>query len=130
MRPHPLLALLALAACVEQEPEPSGAALFREHCASCHGPDGRGGGAASAALDRAPPDLTQISRRNGGTFPRNRVMSIIDGYTRGTHSGRLMPEFGEMDLGPTVIIEDVPGVGTPVPVRLLALADYLESIQR
>jgi mono/diheme cytochrome c family protein len=129
MRPILFLAPLALAACV-QEPEVSGAMFFQDNCAACHGSDGRGGGAAAAGLDPAPPDLTRISARNGGTFPRDRVMSVIDGYTRGAHFNPAMPEFGATDLGETVIVEETPGIGTPIPVRLLALADYLQSIQR
>jgi hypothetical protein len=39
-----------------------------------------------------------------------------------------MPEFGALDLGPAVIVED-DGIGTPVPATLLALANYLETIQ-
>ena len=46
-------------------PEPSGStvvqqgeALFRTHCASCHGSEGRGDGPAAAALAGPPADLT------------------------------------------------------------------------
>ena len=35
-----------------------GEALFRTHCATCHGPEGRGDGPAAAALDGPPADLT------------------------------------------------------------------------
>ena len=35
-----------------------GAALFRTHCAPCHGPAGRGDGTAAAALAVPPADLT------------------------------------------------------------------------
>ena len=57
-------------------------------------------------------------------------MSTIDGFARGAHFSPAMPEFGETDLGQTVIVEETPGVGTPIPEKLLALADYLESIQQ
>jgi putative copper resistance protein D len=36
----------------------SGAALYRTHCATCHGPTGRGDGPAGAALSKLPADLT------------------------------------------------------------------------
>ena len=36
----------------------SGAALFRTHCATCHGPGGRGDGPGGAGLPRPPADLT------------------------------------------------------------------------
>jgi len=64
------------------------------------------------------PDLTQISARNGGVFPRQEVMAIIDGLNRDPHFSQAMPEFGAEDLGEAVIV-----------VRLIALADYLEGIQ-
>jgi mono/diheme cytochrome c family protein len=125
-----LLAVLPLAACVAEPEPPSGASLFAQSCAVCHGPDGRGTGRAAAGQDVAPPDLTTIAARNGGVFPRNQVMSIIDGYRRGQHFSPAMPEFGAGDLGRMIIVENPDGTGTPIPENLLALADYLESIQR
>lgn len=35
-----------------------GARLYAEHCQSCHGTEGRGDGAAAAALNPKPPDMT------------------------------------------------------------------------
>jgi hypothetical protein len=70
-----------------------------------------------------------IAARNDGVFPRDQVMSTIDGLDRGAHFSAAMPEFGAGDLGDTVIVES-DGLGTPVPEGLLALTDYLESIQR
>lgn len=121
--------VLALAACAP-ESAPDGHMLFAENCASCHGSDAKGHGPLADGLDVALPDLTTLSARNRGVFPRDHVMSTIDGYSRGQHGAQVMPEFGEGDLGPTVIIEDGDGNGIPVPVNLLALAQYLESIQQ
>ena len=98
-------------------------------CASCHGADATGGGDAGRDLATAPPDLTMIAARNGGTFPTDQVMSTIDGLDRGTHFSAAMPEFGAGDLGETVIVENE-GLGTPVPMKLLMLTEYLESIQQ
>ena len=97
---------------------------YVDYCASCHGVDGRG----VATLDVPPPDLTRLSARNGGTFPLVAVMSQIDGYTRGDGA---MPEFGDYLLDDrTVLVETSPGVQTPTPERLVAMARYLESLQR
>ena len=126
MRYFIILAALGLAACVEEPVD--GRAAFMADCAGCHGADGKGGGPAARGLAVAPPDLTGIAARNGGVFPRNQVMSTIDGLDRGAHFSPAMPEFGAGDMGDTVIVEEN-GLGTPVPVRLLALAQYLESIQ-
>lgn len=125
----PIVALLGLAACVE-ETEISGRMAFAESCAGCHGTDAMGAGDFGRELIRQPPDLTTLARRNGGVFPRDYVMSTIDGYARGTHFSAAMPEFGAGDMGPVVIVENADGTGTPIPARLLALADYLEGLQR
>lgn len=37
--------------------EARGAEVFATHCASCHGPEGRGDGVAAKGLDPAPADL-------------------------------------------------------------------------
>ena len=122
------LAGLMLTACVEDARE-TGASLFAENCVACHGADGRGDGPMTAELAVTPPDLTGIVARNGGVFPRDYVMSMIDGYSRGQHGAQIMPEFGAGDMGDTVVVEDDQGRGIPVPSRLLLLADYLQSIQ-
>ena len=107
----------------------TGRMSFADNCAICHGTDGKGGGDIAHDLVVMPPDLTTISARNGGVFPRNEVASIIDGYTRGEHFGGAMPEFGPLLAGDNVLMETGEGVVTPTPERLVALVDYLESIQ-
>ena len=127
MRFFIVLAVLGLCACVEEPID--GRTAYLENCASCHGADGKGDGPAARGLTTAPPDLTTISARNDGTFPRDQVMSTIDGLDRGAHFSAAMPEFGAGDLGETVIVEN-DGLGTPVPMTLLVLTDYLERIQQ
>lgn len=118
-----LLSALSLSACVQGVPTEAdisvtrGASLFAQSCAVCHGADARG---------KIGPDLTGLALHNDGEFPRDRVMAQIDGYGAGD---RVMPEFGAEGLGDTVIVEHQ-GLGTPVPADLLALTNYLESIQR
>lgn len=131
MRRTALVPLIALSACIEAPVEPTlegGALAFQQDCAACHGTDARGAGSFGRELLRQPPDLTHLAANNGGVFPRDYVMSTIDGFTRGDHFSAAMPEFGAGDMGPTVIVEE-DGLGTPVPSRLLALAIWLESVQ-
>jgi len=131
MRSPLLLAPFALAACVTAEPDVSaeaGQALFQANCAACHGTDARGAEGAGTELLVASPDLTTLSARNGGIYPRDYVLSTIDGYRRGDRFAHAMPEFGAMDLGPTIIVEE-DGIGTPIPAQLLALSTWLESVQ-
>ncbi len=127
MRYMIILAVLGLAACVEEPID--GRTAYEENCASCHGPNGKGDGPASRGLAVAPPDLTTITARYGGVFPTDQVMSTIDGLDRGQHFSAAMPEFGAGDLGETVIVENE-GLGTPVPMKLLVLTEYLQSIQQ
>lgn len=123
------LVLLMTAACVAETEVPNGKAKFAADCASCHGADARGAGPVAQSLGVAAPDLTGLSARNGGVFPRDEVMAIIDGLNRDPHFSAAMPEFGAGDLGEAVIVETPDGLGTPTPVGLIALADYLESVQ-
>lgn len=106
-----------------------GQVLFLAHCADCHSPDASGAGLASLGLGKPPPSLRQLSKRNNGVFPREYVMSVIDGFSRREHPGSVMPEFGAGDMGELVQVENDEGVSTPIPAHLLALANYIESIQ-
>jgi mono/diheme cytochrome c family protein len=74
-----------------------GAVTFKSHCASCHGAKALGDGPMADALRFAPADLTTIARRNGGSFPAERVAKIIDGReaVKG-HGGTDMPIWGDV----------------------------------
>ncbi|MEX0312008.1 MAG: cytochrome c [Tateyamaria sp.] len=129
-----LVATLGLSACAIEQDAPDlsierGKMLFAQKCAVCHGTDATGAGAASLGLGGPPPDLTTLSAQNRGVFPSDFVMSVIDGFNRRDHPSSAMPEFGNDDLGPLVQVEDG-GASTPIPADLVALAAYIESIQR
>lgn len=121
---------LSVAACtMPGMPEaPEGERLFVENCAACHGADARGAGPETLGLGKVPPDLTLLAQGNGGVFPTAEVLSTIDGYVEGTHSGRTMPEFGA-SLGGMLVPLEVDGVLTPTPRALVALLRYLEEVQ-
>ncbi|WP_026147551.1 c-type cytochrome [Limimaricola hongkongensis] len=122
-------ALLAACAVTEPEPElPSGRALFMENCAACHGAGGRGDGPLAAGLPRAPADLTQL-RPAGEPFPMVHVMSYIDGYFRQDDPAQVMPEYSQLFTGPTLYVDTSDGILTPTPHPLVALSDYLETLQ-
>jgi mono/diheme cytochrome c family protein len=73
---------------------PPGAAAYATHCAVCHGEQGRGDGPLIPLLVTPIPDLTTLSRRNGGRFPANRVRQAIDGR-RPVKAHGPMPAWGE-----------------------------------
>ncbi|WP_439123970.1 c-type cytochrome [Marivita sp.] len=124
-------AALLIAACTPEEmPQASdGRALFMENCAICHGVSAKGNGPMSKAMANAPPDLTLIAARNDDDFPRVEVLSAIDGYTKSAPTGPDMPEFGALLEGELVPLDTGDGVLTPTPRKLVALLEYLESIQ-
>lgn len=55
---------------------PSGAVVYQDYCAVCHGPAGRGDGPATRALETAIPDLTRMALRDG-QFDSSHVMMHI-----------------------------------------------------
>jgi mono/diheme cytochrome c family protein len=101
----------------------SGAGLYQQYCAVCHGKDGKGGGPAARALVKPPPDLTRISARNGGTFPRLRVERMIAGQDEVTaHGSRDMPIWGP-------IFHEQAGDKTVGQMRLNSVVSYVEQLQ-
>ncbi|MCK0171972.1 cytochrome c [Aliiroseovarius sp. S1123] len=133
-RAAPLL-LILLAACQPQDifrtnakprvqdvSDLTGAEIYAENCAACHGDDAKGGVYPSA------PGLTKLTAKHGGTFPTRYVMSTIDGYAKGTQRGP-MPEFGALLDSEMEVWVDEKGVMTPTPAALVRLAEYLESVQ-
>jgi len=98
---------------------------FDRYCAACHGTTAHGDGPVAAQLKTRPPDLTQLARRNGGTFPASRV----SGYVSGT--GRALPTHGPAEMpvwGPTLRALDASDAR--VTVRLQNLVAFVESIQQ
>lgn len=107
-------------------PSLAGQDLFSFYCASCHGRDARGNGPVASALNTPPPDLTRLARRNGGNFPRERVVQYIAGggtTPRGAHGSPEMPVWG-----PIFRALD-PSDERLVLIRIENVVQYLESVQ-
>ncbi len=97
---------------------------FELYCAPCHGTDARGNGPVAPALKTAPPDLTQLGRRNGGSFPADRVRAYVTG------TGRTLPSHGPAEMpvwGPTFRAFEA---DVRVQERIKNLVQYLASVQR
>jgi mono/diheme cytochrome c family protein len=104
---------------------------YESNCIACHGKDLKGG-AYVDFLKVTPPDLSQLSRKNGGVFPFDRVYGSIDGRqdVKG-HGSRDMPIWGkdyqvkageyyvDMNYDPEAFIR----------ARIFALIDYLNRMQ-
>ena len=75
----------------------SGEAAFAQYCAPCHGDNGRGSGRLTFGLSKPAPDLTELSSRNRGIFPRERLARVIDGREQiPAHQDREMPVWGDL----------------------------------
>lgn len=75
----------------------SGATLFQDYCAQCHGEDGRGGGPLVEDRPQQLPDLRTLSKRNGGIFPFQSIVEVVDGGTDiDMHGERFMPAWGQV----------------------------------
>lgn len=131
-----LLALwgaLALAA-PQAMAQTMGAAEYARHCAACHGADGKGSGPMTGYLTVRPPDLTGLSRANGGVFPVSAVYTAIEsGGMPGVHGTRDMPVWGTRYRRLGALGADPDNfeaeAGLFAQTRLLALTEYLASIQ-
>ena len=55
---------------VPSKPE-SGQQMYKDYCAACHGPTGKGDGPAVEFLKAPPSDLTTMAKRNNGKFPKS-----------------------------------------------------------
>lgn len=102
-----------------------GAKIFRGHCATCHGADGKGHGPTAIALKSPVPDLTLISRKNHGKFPYDGVRNAIEGIVPVTraHGTREMPVWGP-------VFHQVEADQDWGEVRLEAVTHHIESIQQ
>jgi mono/diheme cytochrome c family protein len=107
----------------EGQESPKGDALYQLHCAACHGMDATGNGPMTRALKHAPPDLTRLSQRNGGSFPSARMKRIVEGRDVDSHGDREMPIWGDAFRargGARSGADDA---------KIAAILTYLESIQ-
>ena len=102
----------------------SGGRLYREFCASCHGETGKGDGPMSDLARNQPPDLTALTGRHGGVFPRATVMASLDGSKPvAAHNPPAMRNWRE------VLLRLADGDEQAVQQRLEALVSYIESLQ-
>ena len=104
-----------------------GSELYALNCANCHGTYGEGDGAVTPDLNVVLLDLRFLADRNGGEFPADFVVKIIDGReTRAAHGPTGMPVWGA---------EFARGEGTSeaaearVQQKIQAIVEFISSIQ-
>lgn len=101
----------------------SGPALYKSHCASCHGAGGEGGGPVAQALVMRPSDLRKLSLKNNGKFPVYRVAKMLGGVQEITaHGSKQMPVWGPA-------FRETSPKDQQLAERVKHLMSFLESIQ-
>lgn len=125
----PLLAAFASTAWAQDYSSHTGAQLYTQFCASCHGAGGRGDGPVAPLLKVEVPDLTRLIRRPGDPFPTDSVRRIVDGReVPSAHGGRRMPIWGYEFATATA---GEPEAGAAAATALVdRLVGYLGTIQR
>ena len=102
-----------------------GRVMFRVYCATCHGVEARGDGELASELKVRPANLTEIAKRNGGEFPFDLVVQIIDGRRKVKgHGGGDMPVWGD-----AFQVTEAGHTEEEAQKRIRGLAHFLWSIQ-
>lgn len=105
---------------------------YESNCIACHGLTGKGDGYFAQYLKLPVPDLTTIAKRNGGVFPADRMIEIIDGrQALKGHGPRNMPIWGTTYTEKAASYYGGFAFNSEqfVRARILALVDYLYSLQ-
>ena len=105
-----------------------GQVIYAKECAQCHGAAGAGAGPASLGMGVPAPDLTGLSQRNDGYFPREFVRRFVMGLLEKDDPDAAMPDFASVGL--RHVYPEGGADGEVLEADFEDLLDYLASIQR
>lgn len=103
----------------------SGAQMWKDYCAACHGATGTGDGPAAEILKSPPADLSLLAKQNNGKFPAEHFVSVLK-FGSGSHA------HGTTDMplwGPLFRSLDEQQ-NSRVQLRMHNLAKFVESLQQ
>ncbi len=102
----------------------SGADLYKQLCAGCHGADAKGVGPTSPYCSVPPTDLTLLTKKNHGAFPEQKVTQILRyGTEKPNQSTTYMPVWKPL-------LSTIHGESSELTEkRITSLTEYLKSIQ-
>ncbi|MEX0283546.1 MAG: cytochrome c [Paracoccaceae bacterium] len=126
----PTLALTLASNAASAQDIQEGAALYREHCATCQGLDAMGGGPMAGVLTVKPRDLTQLTVDNGGVFPMEQVARRIDGRDPLLSHGSPMPVYGFFFEGADASIKTPSGQPMLTSQPIVDLLGFLQTLQQ
>jgi mono/diheme cytochrome c family protein len=132
------LAVVAATTCVSEVTSAAdkfdiGQVEYHVSCAVCHGFNGEGNGPYAELLKSRVPNLTVLSKNNGGVFPVARVYDTIDGKALINSHGRDMPIWGNRystDNASLFGDDYLSHSEAVVRGRILALIDYINRLQQ
>jgi len=100
----------------------NGEQMYKQYCAACHGPDGKGDGPAVHFLKTPPPDLTTLKLRNHGKYPAGTVKCALLNLGASHERAKLeMPDWGSLFWSQNQRVASL---------RVYNLTTYVESLQR
>jgi mono/diheme cytochrome c family protein len=99
----------------------SGAQLYKNYCAACHGVKGKGDGQVARYLKGPPADLSTLAQRNNGRYPADRVTATLRNGTDSVHGTSDMPIWGPVFQSRG---KDV------AQTRIRKLTEFVESLQQ
>ncbi|WP_232222855.1 c-type cytochrome [Sulfitobacter guttiformis] len=104
-----------------------GQLVYAKECSQCHGPAGQGAGAAYSGTGVTPPNLTGLSQRNDGSFPKEFVRRFVMGLLEKDDPNSAMPEFAKTGL--RHVYPNGGADGEVLEADFEDLLLYLESVQ-
>jgi mono/diheme cytochrome c family protein len=105
---------------------------YNANCRVCHGQAGKGDGSFGDLLKTRIPDLTTLSKRNGGVFPFDKIVRTIDGREMPrAHGTSEMPIWGVTytEKGAQYFQGHAYNSEAYVQARILALTEYVHMLQ-
>ena len=122
---------LLLAGCIADRPTPveAGRSAFAAYCVDCHGSAARGDGPMAVFVTGGVPNLRELSLRNGGAFPKTRVIKVITRISDLHEDLVAMPDFGTLLQAEPGLYVTEKGEMIQTDATILAIVDYLQSIQ-
>jgi len=124
-----LMVLTSEAFAQQKQGAPPGRGSYVRYCGDCHGADGKGDGPKAATLNPSPADLTQLAKKNNGTFPTGRVTRILDGSEAiPAHGSAQKPVWGHV-FGAGEHAAGGNPQQTIARQRIQLILQYLETIQ-
>lgn len=108
-----------------------GQEAYQASCAVCHGTTGQGDGEFADILAVKPANLTLLSANNNGVFPYLDVFHSVDGrMTIRAHGSAVMPIWGDYFGRQVEGVSGPYGAELLIRAQIVALVDYVESLQK